>query len=179
MDRAPRPGFRLGSDDPFSAPEDQRELARRLRGRYASPVTIWTAGHGENRRGLTVSSTMIAEGAPPEALGLLGSLSDLLEEIRINRSFVVHVLDAADSRLADVFAGVYPVDPFENVAAPESEWGPHLDLPRTWMGCRLSGETDVGYSCLVRGAIEMIELSDEVTPLIHYHGHYRSLLDDT
>ena len=176
MERSSRPGFRLGSSDPFAASEEQRELARRLRGRYASPVTIWTAGAGEGRRGLTISSTMIAEGAPPEALGLLGSLSDLLDAIRTSGSFVVHVLDANDRRLADVFAGVYPVDPFAEVDFTDGEFGPVLSEARHFLGCRLVASAQVGLQTLVRGRVESLRIVEEGgPPLIRYRGRYRKL----
>ena len=55
-------GDQIHHEHPFQTPADQREPARRLRGRLTSPVTIWTAYGAEGPVGLTVSSIIVAEG---------------------------------------------------------------------------------------------------------------------
>ena len=67
--------------DPFEGFADGPDRGRRLRGRLVAPVTVWTAGSGENRAGLTVSSCLVAEGEPAEVLGLIGDLTDLYAAI--------------------------------------------------------------------------------------------------
>ena len=61
----------IHSEHPFAAPEPERDPVRRLRGRLGGTVTLWTAGEGSNRSGLTVSSLMIASGDPGHALALV------------------------------------------------------------------------------------------------------------
>ena len=39
-------------DHPFETPDEQRDPARRFRGRLAAPVTVITAGNGERSTGL-------------------------------------------------------------------------------------------------------------------------------
>ena len=45
------PGGRIHSSDPFATPEEERSPVRRLRGRLAAPVTLWTALETGNRAG--------------------------------------------------------------------------------------------------------------------------------
>jgi 3-hydroxy-9,10-secoandrosta-1,3,5(10)-triene-9,17-dione monooxygenase reductase component len=164
------------SGDPFATPEDERRLDRRLRGRLVAPVTVWTAGDRDRRAGLTVSSLLVAEGDPAEVLGLLDPLSELFDLLVERGSFLVHVLDAGDQRLAGMFGGAYPVDPFEEFETADGEFGPLLSGARQTVGCRLVGSEEVGFQMLVRGRIDELELvADLGQPLARYRGRYRRL----
>jgi len=155
---------------------EQRRPDRRFRGRLVAPVTVWTAGAGAHKAGLTVSSLLVAEGDPAEVLGLLDPLSELFDVIAERARFVVHVLDAGDQRLAGMFAGAYPVDPFEEVETTDEEFGPVIAGARHTLGCRLVGSEEVGFQMLVRGAVEALEIVDDTgPPLIRYRGGYRKL----
>jgi flavin reductase (DIM6/NTAB) family NADH-FMN oxidoreductase RutF len=166
----------LSSDDPFAIPVDERRLDRRFRGRLIAPVTVWTAGSGDRRAALTVSSLLVAEGEPAEVLGLLDPLSELFDVLVERGSFVVHVLETADQRLAGIFAGAYPVDPFEEVDTVDGEFGPVISGTRHTLGCRLGGSEELGFQMLVRGRIEALEIVAEAgQPLVRYRGRYRKL----
>ena len=166
-------------EDPFSTPLEARQPIRRFRGRLASGVTIWTAGAGTERMGLTMSSVLVAEGNPPSILGLMSDTTDLYERIRTTERFVVHVLDATEAIAADVFAGLRPSPggKFEGVAFSEGEWGPILSQMPTRAYCRFAEETEVGYHRLMRGEVERIELEELERPLVYFRGRYRSLED--
>ncbi len=169
----------LSSDDPFATPLEQRRLDRRLRGRLAAPVTVWTAGSGDRRAGLTISSLLLAEGDPAEVFGLLDPLSDLFDVLVETGGFVVHVLETSDQRLAGVFAGAYPVDPFEEVGTAEGEFGPVIGGSRHTLGCRLVGSEEAGFQMLVRGRVEAADLVEDAgQPLVRYRGRYRKLSPD-
>ena len=143
-------------------------------------MTVWTAASGDRRAGLTVSSLLVAEGEPAEVLGLIDPLSDLFDILVESGTFVVHVLDHRDQRLAGMFAGAYPVDPIEEVDSVVNELGPVLDGSRHTLGCRLSGSETVGFQMLVRGRIELLALSpDAGEPLVRYRGRYRQLWPDS
>ena len=166
---------RVHYGDPFAVAPDEREHGRQLRGRLAAPVTVWTAGRAGQYAGLTVSSIMVADGEPAEITGLVGALSDLYEQITETRTFSVHFLDDSDRRLADSFAGAYPVPPFEGVEVTDGPWGPVLAGERTIASCRYVASITIGYYELVRGAIEQVHLSERARPLVHYRGHYGGL----
>lgn len=168
---------RIHYENPFVTPVELREPARRLRGRMAAPVTIWTSGAGGARTGLTISSAVIAEGRPSLVLGLMNDTSDLFEAIQENGRFVVHVLEESHKVLADVFAGLRPSPGgmFSSLDTHESEWGPVLsDVPNRAF-CRHTGSIEAGYQRLVQGAAERIELDDLERPLVYFRGRYRPL----
>src|SRR5256885_4719663 len=91
--------------DPFATPEGERSPLRRLRGRLASPVTLWTA---PGPAGLTVSSTLIVDGRPGGVLGLIDDESELWAAIEDAGRFAVLPLRPEHRQLADRFAGLMP-----------------------------------------------------------------------
>ena len=166
-------GIRRIGPDPFLLPASRRDLARRLRGRLVAPVTVWTAYDGQgNGAGITVSSVLVVEGAPPTLVGLIGPISEFWEAVTDTRRFMVHVLDSGHTRLADQFALRYPGDPFENVDVSVSEWGPVLEDVKTRAACVLDGYMEAGYFLLLRGDLISADLAAEPQPLVHYRGRY-------
>jgi 3-hydroxy-9,10-secoandrosta-1,3,5(10)-triene-9,17-dione monooxygenase reductase component len=163
--------------DPFATPLELRDPARRLRGRLTAPVTLWTAGDGDHRAGLTVSSILVAEGEPALVLGLIGPLSELWEAVARTGALVVHVLAEGDRRLAERFAGVLPSPggSFQGLSLEQSAWGPVLPEVGTRAFCRLVQAEDLGYHRLVRGAIERVDLGGDKAPLAYLQGRFRRL----
>lgn len=153
--------------------------ARRLRGRLASGVTVWTAGEGPSACGLTVASVIVTEGEPPHVLGTVGDLTDLLEVVRATGRFTVHVLAEGDRDLADRFAGAVPVPggPFRGLAVEPGAYGPVLSSVVTRASCRLADESQRGYPVLVDGIIEEAVTGDLDAPLAYFRGQYRRLAD--
>lgn len=176
MEREDGPG-RIHSEHPFVPPVELREPARRLRGRLTAPVTLWTAGEGARRAGLTMSSVLVVEGEPPGVLGLVGETTDLWEAIRREERFVVHVLEEGHRELADRFAGVRPAPggPFRGLEVEDGPWGPVIRELATRAHCRLEEAREVGFHLLVYGAVERIELHDLRHPLLYHRGRYRRL----
>jgi flavin reductase (DIM6/NTAB) family NADH-FMN oxidoreductase RutF len=169
-----RPKVTVRSEDPFATPVADRRMDRRLRARLVTPVTVWTAGLPSERAGLTVSSILVAEGDPALLLGLVDPLSDLHDILVEQGRFVVHVLEAGDRRLAEVFSGAYPVDPFEEVATTAGGFGPVISGHRHIVGCELVKSEEAGFQALIVARIATIELA-EATPLVRYRGQYRTL----
>lgn len=164
----------IHSDHPFLPPDDERAPLRRLRGRMPAPVTVWTSGSGASRRGLTISSVLVADGEPARVLGLVDADSDFWESGPT--SWVVNVLGTDHRFLADAFAGTAPAPggPFTLGAWTDSAWGPVLSDSSGWMGVRLDGADprEVGWGLLVEGVIEHVEVGD--TPaMMHVRGRYR------
>ncbi len=168
---------RIHREHPFRTPLELREPARRFRGRLASPVTVWTAGTGETRAGLTVSSLVVAEGEPPTVFGLVGVTTDLVDILRETEAFVVHVLESKDRPLAERFALRHPSPGglFKGLRVVDSKWGPVLTALANRVSCRYTEATETGNHLLVRGAIEEIELGELADPLVYFRGGYRGL----
>jgi 3-hydroxy-9,10-secoandrosta-1,3,5(10)-triene-9,17-dione monooxygenase reductase component len=161
--------------DPFATPEGARSPVRRLRARLASPVTLWTAGAGRERAGLTVSSVLIVDGDPGRVAGIVDEESDLWESLSATGAFVVSMLTPGDEQLADKFAGLMPAPGglFRDPIWTDTPWGPVREGSPAWAGCRFDAARPYGWGLLVEATIEEITLADPAPPLLHYRGRYR------
>jgi flavin reductase (DIM6/NTAB) family NADH-FMN oxidoreductase RutF len=165
----------IHSGHPFLEPESERDPARRLRGRVGGAVTLWTTGSGADRTGLTVSSVLVAAGEPARVLGLVDPDSDLALAVEGSGTAVVALLQWRHRDLADAFAGVAPAPGgvFRLGTWTDSEWGPLLDGVSAWAGLRLTGPgRPVGWSVLLEGVVEHVEIGSEDEPLVHRRGRY-------
>jgi flavin reductase (DIM6/NTAB) family NADH-FMN oxidoreductase RutF len=171
-----QPGARIHADDPFATPEQDRSPIRRLRGRLAAPVTLWTA---PGPAGLTVSSMLVADGEPGRVLGLIDEESDFWAAASSAGRFAVTLLGADDQQLADRLAGLMPAPggPFATGAWSDTDFGPIPTGAGTWAGCRLTGSRAYGWALLVEATIETVTLEHAGNPLTHYRGRYRRLAD--
>jgi flavin reductase (DIM6/NTAB) family NADH-FMN oxidoreductase RutF len=171
----------IHSSDPFATPDDQRSPLRRLRGRMASPVTLWTAGEGRSRAGLTVSSVLIVDGAPGRIIGIVDEESDLWPVLESTGRFVVALLAPGDEQLADRFAGLLPAPGglFRDPIWTDTAWGPVREAAPAWAGCRLDGGRPYGWGLLVEATIDEVSLAGRAAPLVHYRGRYRGLNGET
>jgi flavin reductase (DIM6/NTAB) family NADH-FMN oxidoreductase RutF len=167
----------IHSEHPFRPAPDDRDPARRFRGRLAAGVTIVTSGSESERTGLTISSLLVVEGDPALALLVVGPTTDLWDRAAETRRFIIHICRYDDIRLADVFAGLAPSPGglFTNVATEPTEWGPVLtDLPdRAY--CSFQSTEEVGWSGLMVGRIDRVEVSDLTNPMVHFRSAYRRL----
>ena len=165
----------IHDSDPFATPESARSNVRRLRGRLAQTVTLWTA---PGPAGLTVSSCLIGDGEPGRVLGLIDDESTLWEAISAAGVFAVTLLKPAQQQLADRFAGLLPAPAGlfkQGESWRESSFGPVLG--QTWAGCRVDSAKPFGWAQLVEGTIEEISLDEEGSPLLHHRGSYSQLRD--
>ena len=187
----------IHSDNPFLDPTP--DLARRLRGRLGGAVTLWTSGSGSNRAGLTVSSLMVATGEPASVLGLLDPDSDLAGALAVALSValsddartesgaesqsgsgsglgraVVQLLQWRHRDLAEMFAGAAPAPGgmFAQSEFVQTPWGPRLADATTWLGVSVADAREVGWSKLVTGTIDHLEIGAEDDPLVHRRGRY-------
>jgi 3-hydroxy-9,10-secoandrosta-1,3,5(10)-triene-9,17-dione monooxygenase reductase component len=160
--------------DPFAIPEPQRAPARRLRGRLVAPVTLWTA---PGPAGLTVSSTLVADGEPARVLGLVDDESALWEAISATQRFAFAPLRHGQRQLADRFAGLAPAPGglFAQDEWHDTPYGPVPASSGTWAGCRLDGSRRCGWALLVEGTVEQITIGGDEVPLCHYRGRYRAV----
>jgi 3-hydroxy-9,10-secoandrosta-1,3,5(10)-triene-9,17-dione monooxygenase reductase component len=170
------PGGRIHHTDPFAAPESERSPVRRLRGRLAAAVTLWTA---PGPVGLTVSSTMLADGSPARLLGLLDEESDLWAGVSAAGRFAVAPLSPQHRQLADRFAGLLPAPGglFAEAGWTDTPYGPVPEDVSGWVGCRLDGARPCGWSLLVEAIVEQVNLDGDPVPLVHFRGRYRELTD--
>ena len=168
----------IHSEHPFRPEPGHRDLARQFRGRLAAGVTIVTAGTGADRTGLTISSLLVIQGEPARAHIVVGPTTDLWSVAAETGRFVIHVCRYDDRQLADVFAGIWPSPGglFAEVSSTDSEWGPVLADLTDRAYCSFVSGDEVGWSGLIVGYIEEVEVSDLQDPMVHYRSGYRRLL---
>jgi 3-hydroxy-9,10-secoandrosta-1,3,5(10)-triene-9,17-dione monooxygenase reductase component len=171
------PGARIHADDPFATPESDKSDVRRLRGRLAAPVTLWTAPDPGRPAGLTVSSILVADGDPGRVLGLIDEESDLWTAAERAGRFAVAALTPADRYLADRFAGLSPSPGglFATGDWTPTGYGPVPAHVGTWAGCRLESARPCGWALLVEAVIEVVTAGPGPVPLVHYRGRYRGI----
>ncbi|MGZ4445871.1 MAG: flavin reductase family protein [Nocardioides sp.] len=165
----------IHTEHPFLDPDP--DPVRRLRGRLGGTVSLWTTGEGSARAGLTVSSLMVAGGEPGRVLGLLDPDSDLADRLEDTGRCVVQLLTWAHRDLAEAFAGTAPAPggSFRTGTFEQSPWGPRLVDASGWAGLAVESVTEVGWSVLVTGRVEQVELGEDVEPLGHRRGRWLRL----
>lgn len=172
----------IHNEHPFLPAEGDRGPVRRLRGRLAAPVTVFTAELDGVRAGLTVSSMLVVDGEPGSVLAVLDPLSELSELLQKSGSALVNVLGWSHRQLADAFGYVAPAPggPFRLAEWTDTSWGPALVGALGWAGCRLADRpaVAVGWGVQVQLTIEQVWLPETEPadpPLIHQRGRYHQL----
>jgi flavin reductase (DIM6/NTAB) family NADH-FMN oxidoreductase RutF len=171
------PGAQIHGSDPFATPDADRSPARRLRGRFAATVALWTT---PGPAGLTVSSTVVADGDPARLLGLIDDESDFWDAASAAGRFAVALLGPGDRQLADRFAGLMPAPGglfAEPAAWTATDYGPIPAHAGTWAGCRLDDSRAYGWNLLVEATIQKITVGAGTDLLLHHRGRYREIDD--
>lgn len=164
----------IHAQHPFAPPPEQRDAARRFRGRLVSPVTLFATGTGRERAGLTVSSVMVALGEPPLVVGLIDPDSEFA--LALTDALTVWILTEADRGLADAFGAVAPAPggPFRLTEVADTAWGPRPAASRSWLGARVVERRPLGWSEQIVAEIEHVQIVDD-DPVAHLRARYRRL----
>lgn len=163
----------IHSSHPFADPDP--DPARRFRGRLGASVTLWTAGEGPDRAGLTVSSAMVALGETSRVLALLDPDSDLRDALEDTGRAVVQFLRWEDRHLAEVFAGTAPAPggAFRQAEFEQTAHGPRLADTPAWASVSLEAQRDVGWSLEVTAILDEVVVGEEdPEPLLHRRGRF-------
>ena len=170
-------GMTIHSSHPFLPPPEEREPARRLRGRLPAPVSIWTSRTDDERDGWTISSMLVANGDPAELVALVNEDADWWELFRETGYATVNVLGPGQGWIADVFARVAPSPGgvFRTGEWTDAPHGPRLAGCSAWVSVRLvdAYPPSAGWGLLVRATVESVDLAEGVPVLEHLGGHYR------
>jgi 3-hydroxy-9,10-secoandrosta-1,3,5(10)-triene-9,17-dione monooxygenase reductase component len=165
--------------NPWASAVEARDPVRRLRGHLVLPVTVWmTADDDEEMApvGLTVSSVVLSQGAPPMLAGVVSPASDFADALGASSSgrFSVQVLGSAHRRLAQHFAGELPA-PDELLTTRSSPYGPLLEAVTDRLFCRMTASRPFGWSLLIEAEVEGTEVGQPGRGLAWYHGAFQVL----
>lgn len=162
----------IHGDHPFPTDED---VARRLRGRRGGQVSLWTAGAGADRVGLTVSSYVVVLADPARVVAFLDPDSDLGERLgHRGARAVLHLLSWRDREIADRFAGLLPAPGglFASGEWRQTDAGPRLAGVATWAELTVEDLRSVGWSVEVTCRLDAAEIGADEDPLLHRRGRY-------
>lgn len=166
-------------DHPFAEPEGGRDPVRRLRGRLGGQVSLWTAGAGRGRVGLTVSSVLAEPGDPGFVIGLIDPESSLADHLRGpgEPRAVVSLLEWRHRDLAEQFAGLMPAPggPFAAASWLDTGAGPRLADAPSWARVVVADVREIGWRLAVTCWVEAAEVGVEDDPLVHRRGRYLRL----
>src|SRR4051794_34762730 len=162
----------IHSEHPFRDPTS--DPVRQLRARLGGAVSLWTAGSGDSRAGLTVSSLMVAGGEPGRILALLDPDSDLWAALESTGRGVVHLLAWEHRQLAEAFAGQLPAPggPFTLGEWEQTGHGPRLLSAHSWALVEVASFESVGWSDLVVASLASISMGTDESALEHRRGRY-------
>ena len=156
-----------------ASPED----LRRVRGRFATGVTVVTAGEDGKASGLTVSAFAVLSLTPPLALVCLDRSSRTLAMVSSAGRFGVNILAEGQQDIAERFATkneekIAGGPPLRGATGVPLLAGAHAALE-----CRVERVVDGGDHAIVVGVVEATRLG-EGRPLLFYRGRYCSLRED-
>ncbi len=163
---------------PCVASKDFTDAMRRA----ASGVSVVTTDGPIGRGGITVSAFSALSADPPSAIVCIHRLSAALEPILGNRVFCVNILSAAQSDVAECFAGRIPHyrhDKFES-----ADWitlatgAPVLEGAAAALDCGLAENVLFGSHRILLGAVLKIR-TEWHPPLVYWNRDYRSIADGT
>lgn len=163
----------IHSDHPFPTEDDP---VRRFRGRLTSAVTLVTTGDPRSRAGLTVSSLMVANGAPGRVLFLVDPDSDLGDSLAVGSRALVQLLGWSHRQLAEAFGGTAPAPGgvFRTGTFEDTDWGPRLVDALAWASVTVAELREVGWSLLVTAVIDAVEMApEEDEALVHRRGRWQ------
>ena len=145
----------------------------------AGGVSVITAGRGEDRTGLTVTSLSSLSAEPPTVMFGLNLSSSTYPALARHRSFGVNFLSAAQKQVADRFAGRGGEKGPARYA--EAEWSegrtgaPLLEGALAALDCELEELIERHSHAIVIGRVREIRLGGNDAALLYWRGDYERL----
>ncbi|WP_336814840.1 flavin reductase family protein [Bosea sp. MMO-172] len=145
----------------------------------AGGVSVITAGRGEDRTGLTVTSLSSLSAEPPTVMFGLNLSSSTYPILARHRSFGVNFLSASQKQVADRFAGRGGEKGPARYA--EAEWSegrtgaPLLEGALAALDCELEELIERHSHAIVIGRVREIRLGGNDAALLYWRGDYERL----
>jgi flavin reductase (DIM6/NTAB) family NADH-FMN oxidoreductase RutF len=163
---------------PAGTATDPREL-RRIFGRFATGITVVTAG-GDEPRGMTANSFTSVSLDPPMILVCVLRDASMHETILEQEGFAVSVLSNRQERVARYFAdrnrprGQGEFDTVEHIRGARTG-APVLPDALAWYECSLAAVYEGGDHSIFLGEIVTVGRGSDEDALLFYAGAYRRL----
>ena len=150
--------------------------------RIVGGVSVITAGAGETRTGLTVTSAHSLSIDPPTMLVCVSRVASAWPVIRREGHFCVNVLDARHQHVADRFTGrdgVKGADRYEGARWRQFATGAFgLEDALAVIDCAVEEIIERHSHGIIIGAVRAIHVGASGEALVYGHGRYRTLTLD-
>ena len=151
---------------------------RKMRGWFASGVTVVTTALDGRLHGVTVSAFTAVSLDPPLVLVSLADEATSRDMIAESGLFAVNILSEDQEFLSERFAARAPLvnDDFEGVPYHvEATGAPILKGSLAWYDCRVVATHQGGDHTLFLGQVESIGWDDSRKPLLYFANRYARL----
>ena len=161
-----------------AAPHDRGEL-RGVLGRFATGVTVLSAGRAEPR-GMTANSFTSVSLDPALVLVCVLRTAAVHEAILAERAFAVSVLSSGQEKAARHFAdrgrprGTKEFEGLETVPG-RCTGAPVLVGAQAWLECELTADYDGGDHSIFLGSVLSIGRTEPDDPLLYFAGGFQRL----
>jgi len=155
------------------------QALRKMRGYFASGVTVVTTAHAGQLRGVTVSAFAAVSLDPPLVLVCIANEAESKEWIAESGIFAVNILSDEQEFLSERFAARAPLvnAHFDGVSYHTALTGsPILADALAWYDCRVEATHDGGDHTIFIGRVETFGFEGEgKQPLVFFANHYQHL----
>ena len=157
------------------------QALRKMRGLFASGVTVVTTVHNGQLRGVTVSAFASLSLNPPLVLICLANESESKDWIAESGIFAVNILSDDQEFLAERFAARAPIVSarFDGVPYHTAPTGsPILADSLAWYDCRVEAAHDGGDHVVFIGRVKAVGFGAEgKQPLLYFANRYAGVGD--
>ncbi|MFR9798347.1 flavin reductase family protein [Streptomyces sp. MS06] len=155
---------------------------RKIFGRFATGITVLTAGR-EDPRGMTANSFTSVSLSPPLILVCVMRSASMHRVIEEHGAFAVSVLSADQEAVARHFADRTRPRGEKEFAAVDAVAGPNTGAPvirgaLAWFECSLAAVHDGGDHSIFVGEVRDLGCGGDDDALLYYAGAYRLLHRD-
>ena len=154
---------------------------RKLRGLFASGVTVVTTAQDGRLRGITVSAFSSLSLDPPLVLLCIVNEASTCDMITESGVFAVNILSDDQEFLAERFAARAPIvnERFEGVPYQTAVTGaPILEESIAWYDCRVEAKYDGGDHTIFVGRVAALGFgAASRQPLLYFANRYAALKD--
>jgi flavin reductase (DIM6/NTAB) family NADH-FMN oxidoreductase RutF len=172
------PWLRDGDDAEHDVAE--RSLADAFRTsmrRLAGGTCAISIRHGAEIDGLTATSVTSLSMEPPSLLVSIRSTSRIMDMLRRERRFTVHILGEGQEHEANAFAGRLGPGLRANHVAwePRGEDSQRLSGATCHVDCKVAKFVPVFSHIVVVGVVEAVDIGDSDRPLVYFDGAFHTL----